>query len=91
MATMKQYSERTLESYSAANIVTKQTMVTIERSKQYTSTPPDAANYTFVVSGTEIEGENEQGDDVQYPWEGEPTRHHKHVIDIKKFYLDKTP
>jgi len=50
MATMKQYSERTLESYSAANIVAKQTMVTIEASKQYTSTPPgmttrDITNY----------------------------------------------
>lgn len=51
----------------------------------------DAANYTFEVSGTEIEGEDNPGVDVQYPWEKEPTRNHKHVVEIKKFYIDKTP
>jgi formylglycine-generating enzyme required for sulfatase activity len=51
--------------------------------------PP--GHYRFRVSGIEIEGNNEPGVDVQYPWEDLPRRHHDHVLDISGFYIDRTP
>jgi formylglycine-generating enzyme required for sulfatase activity len=51
--------------------------------------PP--ARYRFRVSGIEIEGNNEPGVGVQYPWEPLPRRHHDHVLDIPGFYIDRTP
>jgi formylglycine-generating enzyme required for sulfatase activity len=50
-----------------------------------------ATDYDFEVSGVEIEGENEVGVDVQYPWEDSPRRHHKHTVHIKTFYIDRFP
>ena len=50
-----------------------------------------AANFTFNVSGVEIEGDNGVGVDVQYPWENEARRHHDHVVPVKAFYIDKYP
>jgi len=47
--------------------------------------------YRFRVSGVEIEGGDAVGVDVQYPWENMPRRHHDHVMDIKPFYIDRTP
>jgi formylglycine-generating enzyme required for sulfatase activity len=47
--------------------------------------------YSFVVSGVEIEGGNDAGVDVQYPWEDSPRRHHRHVLNVPAFYLDKYP
>eukprot|EP01046_Picozoa_sp_COSAG06_P010158 COSAG06_NODE_549_length_14405_cov_6.391933_7_plen_263_part_00 len=29
--------------------------------------------------------------DVQFPWESVATPHHKHIMSISKFYIDKTP
>ena len=49
------------------------------------------AKFEFRVSGVEIEGENDIGVDVQYPWEDSPRRHHLQTLDIKPFYLDKFP
>ncbi|MCX6624001.1 MAG: SUMF1/EgtB/PvdO family nonheme iron enzyme, partial [Acidobacteria bacterium] len=49
------------------------------------------ANWQFRVSGIEIEGENQIGVDVQYPWEDSPRRHHRHTVDIKPFHIDRTP
>jgi formylglycine-generating enzyme required for sulfatase activity len=47
--------------------------------------------FEFVVSGVEIEGEDWIGLDVQYPWEDSPRRSHRHVMDIKPFFIDKYP
>lgn len=47
--------------------------------------------YEFAVSGVEIEGENWVGLDVQYPWEDSPRRTHRHVMQIKPFFIDKYP
>lgn len=47
--------------------------------------------YEFVVSGIEIEGGDMVGVDVQYPWEEAPRRHHRKVIDVKPFFIDKYP
>jgi iron(II)-dependent oxidoreductase len=48
-------------------------------------------NFDFRVSGIEIEGDNEVGVDVQYPWEDSPRRHHAKALEIKPFYIDKFP
>jgi formylglycine-generating enzyme required for sulfatase activity len=48
-------------------------------------------DYVFRVSGTEIEGSDDTGVDVQYPWENTPRRFHEHRMTIKPFYIDKYP
>ncbi|HEV2349736.1 MAG TPA: formylglycine-generating enzyme family protein [Terriglobia bacterium] len=50
-----------------------------------------AGDFTFEVSGVEIEGGNDVGVDVQYPWEDSPRRHHLHPMHIKAFYIDRYP
>jgi formylglycine-generating enzyme required for sulfatase activity len=50
-----------------------------------------AAEFEFLVSGIEIEGGNEVGVDVQYPWENSPRRHHRHTMKIKSFFIDQFP
>jgi iron(II)-dependent oxidoreductase len=50
-----------------------------------------AADYTFRVNGIEIEGMNDEGVDVQYPWEESARRYHEHVLHIDSFWIDKFP
>ncbi|MDE3198176.1 MAG: SUMF1/EgtB/PvdO family nonheme iron enzyme [Acidobacteriota bacterium] len=50
-----------------------------------------AADYLFRVQGIEIEGSNDAGVDVQYPWEPNPRRYHDHRLHIDAFYIDKYP
>jgi formylglycine-generating enzyme required for sulfatase activity len=48
-------------------------------------------DYVFKVEGIEIEGSNDIGVDVQYPWEDSPRRFHEHRLQIKPFFMDKYP
>ena len=50
---------------------------------------PAAANFSFVVRGIEIEGDDAHGVDVQYPWESHPRREHAHSLPVAAFYMDK--
>ena len=50
---------------------------------------PAAANFSFVVRGIEIEGDDAHGVDVQYPWESHPQREHAHSLPVAAFYMDK--
>jgi formylglycine-generating enzyme required for sulfatase activity len=52
---------------------------------------PATKQFLFEVQGIEIEGKDDPGVDVQYPWESQPGRHHKGAVEIKSFYLDKYP
>jgi formylglycine-generating enzyme required for sulfatase activity len=45
----------------------------------------------FKVQGIEIEGSNDAGVDVQYPWEDSPRRFHQHSLQVKSFWIDKYP
>lgn len=45
--------------------------------------------FVFAVGGVEIEGFNWAGQDVQYPWESLPRRHHRKVMDIAPFHIDR--
>jgi iron(II)-dependent oxidoreductase len=51
---------------------------------------PDG-NFLFTVNGIEIEGENDSGVDVQYPWEDSARRFHEHPMHVDAFWLDKYP
>jgi iron(II)-dependent oxidoreductase len=48
-------------------------------------------DFDFDVAGIEIEGLNEVGLDVQYPWEDSPRRFHSHPMHLHSFYVDKYP
>ena len=50
-----------------------------------------AGDYVFKVQGIEIEGSNDIGVDVQYPWEDMPRRFHEHRMQIHAFLMDKYP
>jgi len=73
-----------------------QQMVETAASKPAKSAPPGmikipGGDFDFRVSGIEIEGENWQGLDFQYPWEDAPRRAHDHRLTIKTFYIDRHP
>ena len=48
-------------------------------------------DFDFRVQGTEIEGSDDPGVDVQYPWEDAPRRFHEHRMVMKPFFIDKYP
>jgi len=49
-----------------------------------------AADYEFVVQGMPIEGGNDVGVDVQYPWEDQARRYHHHTLRVGAFYVDRS-
>ncbi len=96
MASMKQITAAPLRIFSADWKPLSQKMVEIEPTKQ-AANAPDAmvkitgGDYVFKVEGIEIEGYNDIGVDVQYPWEDMPRRFHEHRMQIKPFFIDKYP
>ena len=96
MAKMKQLSATPLVSYSHEWKVVPQRIVPIEATKAASTSPEGMvkipeADYLFKVAGIEIEGFNDIGVDVQYPWEASPRRFHEHPMHIKSFFIDKYP
>lgn len=93
---MKQLSGRPLNGYATDWTFAPQQMVRIDKTKP-ASTAPDgmvrvpAGEYTFKVDGIELEGFNDVGVDVQYPWEDSPRRHHLHRMHIDSFWIDRYP
>jgi iron(II)-dependent oxidoreductase len=96
MAEMKQLTARPLASFSSERKILKQEMVANAASSAVGSAPlgmiqiPEA-DFLFRVGGIEIEGSNDMGVDVQYPWENAARRFHEHAVHIKPFYIDKYP
>ncbi|HEX3353457.1 MAG TPA: formylglycine-generating enzyme family protein [Terriglobales bacterium] len=73
-----------------------QKMVEIPATKLAQSAPSGmirvpGGDYDFQVRGIEIEGGNDPGVDVQYPWEDVARRSHRHRIQVSSFYIDRTP
>ena len=96
MKKMKELAARPLASYSHEWKVVPQQMVPIAAVKPPASSPADMAKipeseFQFHVEGIEIEGFNDNGVDVQYPWEETPRRFHDHPMHIKSFWIDKYP
>jgi formylglycine-generating enzyme required for sulfatase activity len=96
LSNMKRMTAKPLLEYSEKWKVLPQRMVEIA-STRIPSAPPEGmiriphAEYFFKVRGIEIEGSNDDGVDVQYPWEESPRRFHQHFIQIKSFWIDSLP
>jgi iron(II)-dependent oxidoreductase len=96
MAEMKQLSSKPLASFSSERNILKQEIVPIAATAAASSLAEGMvqipeADFVFKVSGIEIEGFNDAGVDVEYPWENAPRRFHEHPMHIKSFYMDKYP
>ena len=93
---MKQMTNTPLASYAHEWKFLPQQIVPIKSTEPAASAPAGmveipAADFLFEVSGIEIEGTNDPGVDVQYPWEDSPARFHRHTLHIGSFYIDKYP
>ena len=96
MTKMKELTSTPLASYSHEWKAVPQQMVPIAATKPPASSPTDMvkipdSEFQFHVEGIEIEGFNDNGVDVQYPWEATPRRFHDHPMHIKSFWIDKYP
>lgn len=96
MAKMAQMTSKPLSSYSHEWTALSQKLVEITPTQPASSTPEGMVRiaggpYDFKVEGIEIEGTDDIGVDVQYPWEDSARRFHEHPMQIKPFYIDKYP
>jgi iron(II)-dependent oxidoreductase len=97
LATMKDLSKKQLSGFENEWKPLPQKIIEIAKTTPAKETPegmiriPAATKYQFKVSGIEIEGKDEPGVDVQYPWEDIPRRHHDYQMDVAAFYIDKYP
>jgi formylglycine-generating enzyme required for sulfatase activity len=93
---MAERSRQPLASYSREWRAVSQAIVEIPPTKPAGAAPAGmvripGGDYDFRVSGIEIEGGNDPGVDVQYPWEDSPRRFHQHSMQVHDFYMDRTP
>ena len=96
MSRMKELTTTPLAGYSHQWKVLPQQIVPIQATKAAASAPDGmikipGADFLYRVSGVEIEGFNDAGVDVQYPWEESPRRFHEHPMHVNSFYIDKFP
>jgi len=96
MAAMKKMTARPLASFSDQWKPLPQRLVEIARTTPEATAPEGmvkipAGDYIFRVRGIEIEGFNDVGADVQYPWEDAARRFHEHRMHIGAFFMDKYP
>ena len=96
MAKMKDMTSTPLANYSHEWKVLPQQIVPIASTKPASSAPEGmvkipAGDFRFKVEGIEIEGFNDNGVDVQYPWEDSARRFHNQPMSIKPFWIDKYP
>lgn len=96
MAKMAEMTAKPLSAFSHEWTAIPQKLVDIASTAPATSTPQgmiriEGGNYDFKVEGIEIEGSDDMGVDVQYPWENSARRFHEHQMEIKPFYIDKFP
>jgi gamma-glutamyl hercynylcysteine S-oxide synthase len=96
MSRMKELTATPLANYSHEWKVLPQQIVPIVASKSVTEAPEGMvkipqSEFLFKISGIEIEGLNDIGVDVEYPWEQSPRRFHEHRMEVQSFYIDKYP
>jgi iron(II)-dependent oxidoreductase len=96
MGKMKDISAKPLSSYSHEWQPLPQHIVEIASSAHAAAATDkmirvDGGDYLFRVHGTEIEGSDDVGVDVSYPWENSARRFHEHSMQIKPFLIDKYP
>jgi len=93
---MVERSRKPLREYSRAWSFVPQTIVDIPPTKPAASAPSGMikipeGEFDFSVRGIEIEGGNDPGVDMQYPWEDSPRRSHLHRLHMRSYYIDRTP
>lgn len=93
---MAERSRKPLRNYLRTWSAVPQTIVEIPPTKPASSAPPGMikvpeGDFDFSVRGIEIEGGNDPGVDVQYPWEDAPRRSHLHRLHMHAYYMDRTP
>jgi gamma-glutamyl hercynylcysteine S-oxide synthase len=96
MSKIKEMSAKPLASYSHEWNVLPQKIVPIAPTAPRPEAPTGmikipSGEFIFQVQGIEIEGTNDIGVDVQYPWEHSPRRFHEQPMQIKSFWIDKYP
>ncbi len=96
MARMKAMTATPLANYPAIWKPLAQRLVEIPPTKTATNAPEGMIKiaggpFLFKVQGIEIEGSNDIGVDVQYPWEDSARRFHEHEMTVKPFYMDRYP
>jgi gamma-glutamyl hercynylcysteine S-oxide synthase len=96
MERMRSLTMRPLSSLSDQWTPMAQTLVEIAPVPPPASVPQDmvripGGEFVFRTAGIEIEGSDDIGVDVQYPWENSARRYHEHAMQIKSFYMDQYP
>lgn len=96
MTKMKAMTTQPLAGFSHEWTFLPQQITQIAATKPPSGTPADMVqipegDFQFKVQGIEIEGFNDIGVDVQYPWEDAPRRYHHHAMHVKSFWIDKYP
>jgi gamma-glutamyl hercynylcysteine S-oxide synthase len=100
IAKMKNMTAKPLASYSKDRTILVQKIVDIQPTKPRSSSGSTSSSemvhipggeFYFVVRGIEIEGSDDDGVDVQYPWEDSPRRFHEHLMHVDTFDIDKYP
>ena len=96
MQRMVTLTAKPLSAYSHESPILPQILVPIAPSQPAAQAPSGMIRipggpFDFKVHGTEIEGGDSSGVDVQYPWEDSPRRFHEHVLTVAPFFIDKFP
>ena len=96
LATMLTMGQEPLSAFSRDWRALPQKMVDIPATPKAVHEPTGMvkvpeADFYFRVNGIEIEGMNDEGVDVQYPWETAPRRYHAQRLRIRSFWIDKFP
>jgi gamma-glutamyl hercynylcysteine S-oxide synthase len=93
---MHELSQKPLATFPREWKTLPQKLIPIAATAPATTAPADmlkipGADYLFQVNGIEIEGTNDEGVDVQYPWETSARRYHEHKMHLSAFWIDKYP
>ena len=95
LTTMNTMTVQPLAKFDAEWKPLAQTMTPVAPTRPYAQAPEGmvevpAGRFHFKVGGTEMEGADQLGVDVAYPWESIPMRLHEHHMDMKRFFIDRT-
>ena len=93
---MKALTAKRLSEYSHQWKVLPQKMVEIAGTARAAGAPEGmvaipAGPYEFQTSGIMIEGGDDIGVDVQFPWEPSPRRHHRELLQMHSYAIDRHP
>jgi len=96
MGQMKALTATPLASLADKWTVLPQQLRQIAPTKPPSRTPSEMiripeGEFLLKVKGIEIEGSNDIGVDVQYPWESSPRRYHENLMHLKSFWIDRSP